>query len=209
MCLLETASGDDSALYARWYAAVSRDRPDVVPSHLQLFPMPNVADVRAHLLGQDVVWVGGGSVANLLAVWRTHRLDEIMAEAWQAGVVLAGVSAGSRGVPAGVQRAVVTGRGLEQAHPGPLAGVGQGDGVVHHRPDPGAEPAVRPVAGAGRQDVQRGAPLVWRRPHRLLPGPMPLEAGVAGAPADRPVHFIGKKLSTNRARTPTCSANPA
>jgi peptidase E len=95
MCLLETAAGDDSALYARWYAAVGRDRPDVVPSHLQLFPMPNVADVRAHLLGQDVVWVGGGSVANLLAVWRAHRLDEIMAEAWQAGVVLAGVSAGS------------------------------------------------------------------------------------------------------------------
>jgi len=95
VCLLETALGDDSAAYARWYAAVSRDRPDVVPSHLALFPMPNVADVRTHLLGQDVIWVGGGSVANLLAVWRTHGLPEILAEAWRAGVVLAGVSAGS------------------------------------------------------------------------------------------------------------------
>jgi peptidase E len=51
--------------------------------------------MRAHLLAQDVVWVGGGSVANLLAVWRVHGLDEIFREAWEAGVVLAGVSAGS------------------------------------------------------------------------------------------------------------------
>jgi peptidase E len=57
--------------------------------------MPTVTDVRAHLLAQDVVWVGGGSVANLLAVWRVHGLGEIFREAWRAGVVLAGVSAGS------------------------------------------------------------------------------------------------------------------
>jgi peptidase E len=57
--------------------------------------MPNVPDVRAHLLDQDVIWVGGGSVANLLAVWRVHRLDEVMRECWTAGVVLGGVSAGS------------------------------------------------------------------------------------------------------------------
>ena len=56
---------------------------------------PTSPDVRAHLLDQDVVWVGGGSVANLLAVWRVHGLDEVMREAWEAGVVLAGVSAGS------------------------------------------------------------------------------------------------------------------
>jgi peptidase E len=57
--------------------------------------MPNVVDPRKHLLGQDVVWVGGGSVANLLALWRLHGLDEIFREAWQQGVVLSGVSAGS------------------------------------------------------------------------------------------------------------------
>jgi peptidase E len=64
-------------------------------SVLSLFSMPNVADPRAHLLAQDVVWVGGGSVANLLAVWRVHGLDEVFREVWEAGVVLAGVSAGS------------------------------------------------------------------------------------------------------------------
>jgi peptidase E len=67
----------------------------VSASHLSLFPMPTVADVRAHLLAQDVIWVGGGSVANLCAVWRAHGLDEILYEAWQSGVVLSGVSAGS------------------------------------------------------------------------------------------------------------------
>ncbi len=64
-------------------------------SHLELFTMPNVPDVRAHLLAQDVIWVGGGSVANLLAVWRVHRLDEVLRECWESGVVLGGVSAGS------------------------------------------------------------------------------------------------------------------
>ncbi len=64
-------------------------------SHLNLFPMPSVEDVEGHLMEQDVVWVGGGSVANLLAVWRVHGLDEVLPRVWQAGIVLAGVSAGS------------------------------------------------------------------------------------------------------------------
>jgi peptidase E len=51
--------------------------------------------VREHLLAQDVIFVSGGSVVNLLAVWRAHRLDEILRECWEAGVVLAGESAGS------------------------------------------------------------------------------------------------------------------
>jgi peptidase E len=63
--------------------------------HLNLFPMPSVDDMLGLLLDQDVVWVGGGSVANLLAVWRLHGLDEIFPQVWRAGVVLAGVSAGS------------------------------------------------------------------------------------------------------------------
>ncbi|GAA1110840.1 peptidase E [Arthrobacter flavus] len=64
-------------------------------SCLNLFTMPNIDSMEDHLLSQDVVWVGGGSVANLLAVWRVHGLDLILHRAWQAGVVLGGVSAGS------------------------------------------------------------------------------------------------------------------
>ena len=66
---------------------------DLTPLHL--FPMPNVEDVEGTVLDHDVVWVMGGSVANLLAVWRVHGLDAVLRRAWQAGVVLAGVSAGS------------------------------------------------------------------------------------------------------------------
>lgn len=95
LCYLGTASGDDVQRTAMIYAALNRDCPDVRVSHLALFPMPNVPDPRTHLLEQDVVWVGGGSVANLLALWRLHGLDEVFREAWQQGVVLAGVSAGS------------------------------------------------------------------------------------------------------------------
>jgi peptidase E len=57
--------------------------------------MPNTDDMTGLLLEQDVVWVGGGSVANLLALWRLHGLDQGLREAWAAGVVLSGVSAGS------------------------------------------------------------------------------------------------------------------
>ena len=52
-------------------------------------------DVRAHLLSQDVIYVGGGSLISLLGVWRAHGIDEILREAWEAGVVLCGLSAGS------------------------------------------------------------------------------------------------------------------
>jgi peptidase E len=93
ICYLGTAAGDDPARVGGFYGAFA-GRP-VEPSHLSLFPMPTVPDVRAHLLAQDVVWVGGGSVVNLLAVWRVHGLDAVFREAWLAGVVLAGVSAGS------------------------------------------------------------------------------------------------------------------
>ncbi|WP_448640086.1 Type 1 glutamine amidotransferase-like domain-containing protein [Geodermatophilus sp. URMC 63] len=93
LCYLGTATGDDPVRLAGVYGAFAGSAVRV--SHLSLFPMPTVADVRAHLLAQDVVWVGGGSVANLLAVWRVHGLDEVLAECWRAGVVLGGVSAGS------------------------------------------------------------------------------------------------------------------
>lgn len=92
ICFLGTATGDNPAVIASVYSALSeRFRP----SHLELFSMPNLADVRGHLLSQDVIWVGGGSVANLLALWRLHGWDGYLREAWEAGVVLGGVSAGS------------------------------------------------------------------------------------------------------------------
>jgi len=92
VCVLNTAGGDDP----RWTLAMY-DRLAGHPirvSHLALFPMPNVRDPEDLLLSQDLIFVGGGSVANMVAVWRVHGLDVIMRKAWQAGIVLAGSSAG-------------------------------------------------------------------------------------------------------------------
>jgi peptidase E len=92
ICVLNTANGDDP----RW-TLLMHDRFAGHPakvSHLALFPMPNVSDPEDLLLSQDVIFVGGGSVANMMAVWRVHGLDVLMRKAWQAGIVLAGSSAG-------------------------------------------------------------------------------------------------------------------
>jgi peptidase E len=93
VCFVPTACGDSAELLRNFYeAAILRG---LAPSHLALFTMPNVLDITEHLLAQDVIWVWGGSVAGLLAMWRLHGVDEAMRQAWQAGVVLTGVSAGS------------------------------------------------------------------------------------------------------------------
>jgi peptidase E len=93
VCVLNTANGDDPVSYQKFYAILSQNGARV--SHLQLFTMPNVDDPEDLLLSQDVIFVGGGSVANMLAVWRVHGVDRIMRRAWESGVILAGVSAGA------------------------------------------------------------------------------------------------------------------
>ena len=92
VCLVMTASGDDRGYLVRSYEALAAAGCDV--THLELFTQPN-ADIEERIVGSDVVWVGGGSVANLLALWRLHSVDDAMRVAWEKGTVLAGVSAGS------------------------------------------------------------------------------------------------------------------
>ncbi len=92
VCLVMTASGDDASYLARSYAALGALGCDV--DHLALFTMPN-RDPEEVLARSDLVWVGGGSVANLLALWRLHGVDTAMRAAWERGTILAGVSAGS------------------------------------------------------------------------------------------------------------------
>jgi peptidase E len=90
--LVMTASGDSAQSLAWAYSALSDVGCDV--DHLALFPQPNrrPSDAAA---AADVIWVGGGSVANLLALWRVHGVDVAMADAWERGAILAGASAGS------------------------------------------------------------------------------------------------------------------
>jgi peptidase E len=161
ICHLGTATGDDPARIAGFYGAFA-DR-DAAVSHLSLFPMPTVADVRTHLLAQDVVWVGGGSVANLLAVWRVHGLDAVFREAWQAGVVLAGVSAGSLCWHVG---------GTTDSYGPELRPVTDGlallpwSNSVHHDSEPQRRPLFRQLVAAGTlpagHATDDGVGLVYR-----------------------------------------------
>ena len=93
VCFLPTASGDADHYIVRFYNSF---RERTRPSHISLFRRERGAsDVRLHLLSQDVIYVGGGSLLSLLGVWRAHGIDSILREAWEAGVVLCGLSAGS------------------------------------------------------------------------------------------------------------------
>jgi dipeptidase E len=92
VCFVPTASGDADG-YSQRFEAAFADRADT--SVLSLFcHEPWGYTDPAMLLEQDVVYVGGGSTANLLAVWRLHGLPDVLAEAAAQGVVLAGISAG-------------------------------------------------------------------------------------------------------------------
>ncbi|MGD0055926.1 MAG: peptidase E [Acidimicrobiales bacterium] len=92
VCLLDTAGGDRDIRYAQAYEAFNHAGCDV--SELRLFPQPS-GDPEERLCASDLVWVGGGSVANLLVLWRLHGVDLAMRAAWERGVILGGVSAGS------------------------------------------------------------------------------------------------------------------
>lgn len=93
VCIVATALGESTEWLTAFYSAFGK--AGWRASHLALFPEPNVADVPEFLCAQDVIWVAGGSVANLLNLWRLHAVDEAMRRAWEAGVVLMGLSAGS------------------------------------------------------------------------------------------------------------------
>src|SRR5690606_5816935 len=144
LCFITTAVGDDPAYIARFYAAISSMDAEV--SHLALFPMPNVADMRAHLLTQDLVYVSGGSVANLLALWRLPGLDGILRGAWQEGVVLSGQSAGARCWHVG---------GSTDSSAPPLRPRAGGLGLlpfacgVHYDSDPQRRPLLQQLVGEG------------------------------------------------------------
>lgn len=92
VAFINTASGDQRVDEGRELAAAAQTGVDAV--HVRLFGR-NQPDLRETILGSDLVWVGGGSVANLLAVWRVHGLDRVLREAWDAGILLAGTSAGA------------------------------------------------------------------------------------------------------------------
>jgi len=144
ICFLPTASGDPREQATRFHERFSSWPCE--PSILSLFHLGrDRIDPREHLLAQDVIYIGGGSMRNMLAVWREHSVDEIMRAAWERGIVLAGLSAGAMcwfegGITmSGGFAAAVTGLGL----------VG-GSLSVHMDGEPERLPVFRTAIATGR-----------------------------------------------------------
>ena len=94
VCFLPTASGDPREQVTRFHERFG-DWP-CQPSVLSLFHLGrDRIDPVAHILAQDALYIGGGSMRNMLAIWREHGIDEAMRTAWERGIVLAGLSAGA------------------------------------------------------------------------------------------------------------------
>jgi peptidase E len=94
ICFLPTASGDADHYVVRFYRAFSPATCE--PSHISLFRRETgVGDPRAHLLAQDIIYVGGGSLVSLMGTWQAHGIDQYLREAWENGVILCGGSAGA------------------------------------------------------------------------------------------------------------------
>jgi len=139
VCFLPTASGD-AASYSEWFLHVFRSRHACEPSVLPLFRRElDDEALRAFLLAQDVVYVGGGNTANMLAVWRVHGVDRILREAYDRGTLLCGISAGAN-------------CWAEASHTdsfGPLAALTDGLGLLqgsvcpHYDSEPGRRPSYR------------------------------------------------------------------
>jgi peptidase E len=157
---LPTASGDAAAqiggFLERFGAHACR------PSVLSLFRLHGTARrLEDVVLEQDVIYIGGGSMRNLLAIWRAHGLDEILAEAWRRGIVLAGLSAGAMcWFEAGITRS--------SGPPEPIAGLGllPGSLSVHADGEPQRLPAflraVREGVMPGGWAADDGVGLLFR-----------------------------------------------
>ena len=92
LCFLPTASGDSQDYIERFYTCY---RPkNCEPAHLSLFNV-TVTDVEDYLLSHDIIYVGGGSTTNMLALWRHWGIDKALRKAYDSGIVLTGLSAGS------------------------------------------------------------------------------------------------------------------
>jgi dipeptidase E len=156
---LPTASGDTTAQIAAFHARFA-DR-HCVAEHLSLFRLHELRrPLREIVLSQDVLYVGGGSMRNLLAIWRAHDLDRLLIDAWRQGIVLAGISAGAMcWFEGGITRS--------SGQPEPLAGLGllEGSLTVHADGEPERLPvwlaAVRDGSLPGGWSLDDGVGLLF------------------------------------------------
>lgn len=143
ICILPTASGDTSDQIASFYSAFGERSCE--PSDVSLFRLGRrPLALRDHLLAQDLIYVGGGSMVNLLAVWEAHDIASILSLAWRQGIVLAGQSAGAMcWFEAGITKS--SGKPLAAAGLGLLSG----SLCVHYNNEPERRAAYLAAVGAG------------------------------------------------------------
>lgn len=98
ICFVPTASSDSAAYLLRFYRAFSGR---AIATDLTLSDQAGIArrpahtsEIQGHIAAQDIIYVGGGNTANLLAVWRAHGVDQVLRDAWVQGKILCGISAG-------------------------------------------------------------------------------------------------------------------
>lgn len=161
---LPTASGDEAGQINAFRARFA-DRT-CVPEHLSLFRLREARrPLEEILLTQDIVYVGGGSMRNMLAIWRAHGLQELLIAAWRRGTVLAGLSAGAM---CWFEGGVTTSSGP----PAPIGGLGllEGSLTVHADGEPERLPvwlaSVREGTLPGGWALDDGVGLLFRG-HRL------------------------------------------
>lgn len=92
VCFIPTASGDAEGYVQNFYTFFNQQ--NCIPSHLSLFRLPT-ADLEDFILDKDILYVGGGNTRNLIALWKEWNVDRHIRKAWEQGIVLAGLSAGS------------------------------------------------------------------------------------------------------------------
>jgi dipeptidase E len=158
---LPTASGDPTGQINAFRARFG-GRSDCVAAHLSLFKLHDSTRTLEEVVReQDVIYAGGGSMRNLLAIWRAHDLDRLLVEAWERGTVLAGISAGAMcWFEGGVTKS--------SGPPEPIAGLGvlPGSLSVHADGEPERLPvwldAVRRGALPGGWAADDGCALLFR-----------------------------------------------
>ncbi|MEX0983581.1 MAG: peptidase E [Actinomycetota bacterium] len=144
VCFVPTASGDAATAVARFFEAFPARSFE--PSLLRLFDR-EVADLGAYLGEQDLVYVGGGNTAVMLAAWRVHGLDVALRNAWASGVVMAGMSAGAN---CWFEACTTDSYGLGRADP-LLDGLGLAPGsfTPHYDGEVARRPALHALIGKG------------------------------------------------------------
>ncbi|MGD1930489.1 MAG: Type 1 glutamine amidotransferase-like domain-containing protein [Leptolyngbyaceae cyanobacterium] len=144
ICFLPTASGDSDRYITRFYEAFT---PLACRStHLSLF-RPPTDSLTSLLQDQDIIYVGGGSTFNLMALWKAWKLDVVLRQVWERGTVLCGLSAGSLcWFDAGLSDSVIPGQYAE------LTGLGflPGSHCPHYDGERGRRPIYQQCISAGK-----------------------------------------------------------